>query len=202
MADVLVPDTRSPLASQLAERLEADGHLVHRCVADDAADRCVELTDGRCPLDTAPVDIVVSVDATTRGVQPADGATCAARRRIPLVLVGGGGGHPLAPWVAATPPAEGSVESVAEVLARPLTRHTAEAERAMLSELRRQGAASGEAAVAVYRRPGRLLVDLTHVPSMSHTQAERLATHVAQAVRSYDRWAPKLDITIHEAAPA
>ena len=202
MADVLVPDTHSGLATQLAEQLEAAGHRVHRCVTDEATDRCIELTDGRCPLDTAPVDVVVSVDATSRGIRPADGAACAARRRIPLVLVGAGGGHPLAPWVAATPEAERSVEAVAEVLDRPLTRHTAEAERAMLNELRHQGADSAEAVVAVYRRPGRLLVDLTHVASMSHTQAERLATHVAQAVRGYDRWAPKIDVTIHEAAPA
>jgi hypothetical protein len=31
---------------------------------------------------------------------------------------------------------------------------------------------------------------------MSHTEAERLATHVTQAVRGFDRWAPKVDVTV------
>lgn len=66
----------------------------------------------------------------------------------------------------------------------------------MLHELRRQGSRSDDAAVAVYRRPGRLLVDLTFRRAVSATQAQRLAAHVAQAVRGYDRWAPKLDVTV------
>ena len=200
MVDVLVPDTRGADAAQLARRLEDEGHRVHRCMTTEPTEGCVGLTDGRCPLDSVPVDLAVSVGPPAQDGRSADGATCAARRRIPLVLVAAEPDHPLAPWAAATAGADAAVAVVDDVLALPLRRHTAEAERALLHELRRQGSRSDEADVAVYRRPGRLLVDLTYGAAISRTQAERLGTHVAQAVRGYDRWAPKLDVTIHEAA--
>lgn len=202
MADVLVPDTTGPLGARLAADLEGAGHRVHRCVTGAASDHCIGLTEGRCPLDTAPIDVAVAAANEAAGSSPVDGATCAARRRIPLVLVGADGDHPLAPWAAATAGTDRSAEVVDDLLTWPLLRHTAEAERAMLHELRRQGARSEGAAVAVYRRPGRLLVELTYGDDISRTQAERLATHVAQAVRGYDRWAPKLDVTLHQAAVA
>jgi hypothetical protein len=197
MADVLVPDTTGAEAAQLARRLEDAGHRVHRCVGAGGA--CIGLTAGRCPLDSAPVDIAVSACSAAPQGTPADGAVCAARRRIPLVLVGADAGHPLAPWADAMPGPEEATGAVDDVLSLPLGRHTEEAERAMLHELRRQGSSSGDALVAVYRRPGRLLVDLTYRTTVSPTQAQRLAAHVAQAVRGYDRWAPKLDVTVHEA---
>ncbi|MDE3085634.1 MAG: hypothetical protein KGJ77_02615 [Acidobacteriota bacterium] len=195
---MLVPDTAGAAATQLARRLEDAGHRVHRCMADGAGGACVGLTDGRCPLDTAAVDVAVSAAGAPADGNPADGATCAARRRLPLVLVGADTSHPLAPWATAMPGAEGTASAVDHVLARPLGRHTDEAERAMLHELRRQGSSSDDAVVAVYRRPGRLLVDLTYRGAVSPTQAQRLAAHVAQAVRGYDRWAPKLDVAVHE----
>ena len=43
-----------------------------------------------------------------------------------------------------------------------------------------------------------LFRSLTYRRAVSATQAQRLAAHVAQAVRGYDRWAPKLDVTVHE----
>ncbi|HUY63304.1 MAG TPA: hypothetical protein VMV14_02150 [Acidimicrobiales bacterium] len=47
----------------------------------------------------------------------------------------------------------------------------------------------------LYRGPGRLFVDL-RAESLSRTQAQRLATEVAQALRAYDEWAPTLDVIV------
>lgn len=70
---------------------------------------------------------------------------------------------------------------------RPLTGHTAAARKSLLHELRRHGISAPVSSVAVYRRAGHLELELRAGREMSHTQAERLATHVASAVRSYDR---------------
>jgi hypothetical protein len=120
------------------------------------------------------------------------------RRHIPLVLAGEADDHPLLPWAAVV--TTGDVRAaLAAVLAGPVPGHTGAAQRALLHELRRHGAGSGVATVEVFRRAGRLLVELRTDASVSRTQAEKLAVHVAQAVRAYDRWAPKLDVTVRQA---
>jgi hypothetical protein len=83
------------------------------------------------------------------------------------------------------------------VAAAPLADHTAVAAKAMLHELRRHGSDGRSGVVEVHRRNGGLVVDLWLDPSVSRTQAERLATHVAQRVREYDPWARALDATVH-----
>ena len=199
--DVLIPDRSTTAGQEMARALEAGGHRVHACVHVDGALPCASLAGRACPLDGAPVDVVVeAASGPRRGELLGDGAVCAVRRHIPLVLAGAGDDHPLAPWAA------GHVGSdvraaVAAVLGHPLPGHTAAARKALLHELRHQGSDSETASVEVFRRPGRLLVELWTDSSMSRTQAERLATHVAQAVRGYDRWAPKLDVTVRTSAP-
>jgi hypothetical protein len=195
MADVLVPDGRDPLAAGVVDALQRAGHRVHVCLEGSDDDGCRQLVDASCPLETAPVDVAVEVGAPP--VASLDnGALCAVRRRIPLVLADAPVGHPLEVWAARATTAPGVVTAVADVMERPLPDHSEAARRALLHELRGHGRASDVATVEVFRRPGRLLVRLTHVPALSRTEAERLATHVAQAVRGYDRWAPKVDVTV------
>lgn len=194
--DVLVPDRSTPLGEELARTIEAGGHTVHSCVRDDGALPCAALVGQPCPLDEAPVDIAVDAhNPDGRAGVYGDGALCAVRRRIPLVLTGDASSHPLAPWAAAVAGSDPRA-GVAAVIGRALAGHTAAARKALLHELHMQGTVSDSAEVEVFRRPGRLLVELRTDTSMSRTQAERLATHVAQAVRLYDRWAPKLDVTV------
>lgn len=83
-----------------------------------------------------------------------------------------------------------------------LSGHQAAAEKALLHELRRQGVRSEAVAVDVIVRPEGLVVELDVVPSMSPTQAQRIATHVAQAVHRYDRGAPAVEISVHFLPPA
>lgn len=195
--DVLVPDTTSPTARQAARALAEAGHTVHTCVSDDGA-LCEALVGHTCPLDASPIDVVL--DAREDGLARfmGDGALCAVRRHLPLVTTGGGE-QPFAPWASADAPAETVAITVEEVLNQPLSGQTAAAAKTLLHELRHHGMPSSAASVSVYRRPGRLLIELHTDTSVSRTLAERLATHVAQGVRAYDRWAPKMDVTVRSA---
>lgn len=194
--DVLVPDTRSAAAAEVAEGLRARGHRVHACVQDPADEPCAEVSAGLCPLDAAPIDVAVAVGRPPDS-QLADGAVCAVRRLLPLVLVGAPAEHPLERWTSARADVAGEVAStVAEVAQRPLAPHSDAARRALLHELRRHGSDSAVAAVSVHRRDGGLIVELRHDSVMSHTQAERLAAQVARAVRRHDRWARDIEVTV------
>jgi hypothetical protein len=195
MADVLVPDGRDRVAAEVVDALQRAGHRVHTCLEGSDDEGCRQLVDASCPLDTAPVDVVVEVGTPPRASLD-NGALCAVRRRIPLVLADPPADHALGSWAARTTHAWDVVAVVADVMERPLPDHSEAARRALLHELRRHGRPSNTATVEVFRYPGRLLVRLSHGPAMSHTEAERLATHVTQAVRGFDRWAPKVDVTV------
>jgi hypothetical protein len=201
MADVLVPDGRGPRAAGVIDALARAGHRVHQCLEGSDDEGCRQLVDASCPLETAPVDLAVEV-----GGPPAasldNGALCAVRRRIPLVLADPPPGHPLEPWAARLTDSAGVVGAVVDVLDHPLPGHTDEARRALLHELRGHGRPSDTATVEVFRLPGRLLVRVSYGPDMSRTEAERLATHVTQAVRGFDRWAPKVDVIVRAAERA
>ena len=87
---------------------------------------------------------------------------------------------------------------MAQVADAPLAEHTAVAAKAMLHELRRHGL--GRAHRRRRGPPAQTAVwssTCGSTPSVSRTQAERLATHVAQRVRVHDPWARALDATVH-----
>ena len=193
---VLIPDLTSADAHALAEELEADGHVVHTCGANSDAYDCVALAGGTCPLDDQPIDVCVQVGREDLPMPPAEGARCAVRRRIPTVLVGDVEEGSLLPsaTVASRRRASAVIAAVAEA---PLAEHTAVAAKAMLHELRRHGSDGRSGVVEVHRRNGGLVVDLWLDRTMSRTQAERIATHVAQQVRAHDPWARALDATVH-----
>ena len=193
--DVLVPDTRSATAAEVVRNLESRGHRVHACVQEPADEPCAQVATGTCPLDAEPVDVAVAVGLPPDS-QLADGAVCAARRLLPLVLVGAPSDHPLSRWASARASVAEGAAIVEEVAGRPLASQTDAARRALLHELRRHGSESSIAAVTVHRRDGGLVVELRHDPAISRTQAERLAAQVARAVRRHDRWARDIEVTV------
>lgn len=196
MIDVLVPDIRHRDGLEVAQRLRAAGHSVHTCLEEPGRHRCLELDGGACPLDAGAVDVAVVCGERPGAEVLGDGGLCAIRHRLPLVLVDAPPDHALADWAVASTSAGEVVSAVAEVFDQPLAGHSAAARKALLSELHRQGASSSGAWVQVFRRPGRLVVELSTGPEISSTQAERMATHLAQAVRLHDRWAPKIDVVV------
>lgn len=193
--DVLIPDQQTPTALRAADVLRGAGHRVHRCIGPGGV-LCEAMAGHDCPLDAPGVDVVVDVRDGDEPSPFAAGGLCAARRHLPLVLFGGRPEHPLTPWATAV--ADGDLAAaVTSATMVPMPVQTATAAKALLRELRQHGTPSHAASVAVFRREGRLLVELQADESISRTQGERLAAHLAQAVRGVDRWAPKLDVTVH-----
>jgi len=82
-------------------------------------------------------------------------------------------------------------------MAKVLAGHQVAAEKALLHELRRHGVSSTAVAVDVLAGTEGLVVEFDAAPSMSRTQAVRIATHVAQAVHRYDRGALAVEISVH-----
>jgi len=197
---VLIPTIEGLAAQDIARELELAGHTVHTCHGRNGSNDCAVLDDLTCPLELAPVDVAVDVGARTRD-RTGDGALCALTHRVPLVLLDSGPEHPLRPWAADAlvgTDLSADVSALEDLASRPLPAHTEIAAKAMLGELRRQGAEDARSVVEVRRRDGGIVIEVWPDDTMTRTQAERMATHVAQAVRTYDSWARSLDVTVHE----
>ena len=101
---VLVLEGEPGAAGEVERRLRAAGHEVVRCHEPGLPlFPCVGLSDGACPLDGPRVDVAVTVRGHVRP-SPAlteDGAVCALRAGIPLVMAGRTVLNPFAPWAAA-----------------------------------------------------------------------------------------------------
>jgi len=199
---VLVPDATSAPARHVAASLAARGHVVHHCSGAQDPTGCAALAGHRCPLDEQPVDVAVEVVPSGAGRPGEGGALCAARRRIPLVLAGDVAGHPLLPWAASAQQSLDVAATAEHVAADPLPQHTLVAERAARSELGQHVGVRAALRASVHRRNGALRVDVWVDPAMGRAPAERLATHVVQAVRQLDPWARGIDAVVHGPAPA
>src|SRR5262245_27264927 len=96
---ILLIESDPGLAEPTTRTLVQAGHEVVRCTDADGPDfPCVGLAEDACPLDDT-VDVAVAVRAEGQpGLTPREfGATCALRRRLPLVVAGGPAGD-LAPF--------------------------------------------------------------------------------------------------------
>lgn len=90
--DVLLLSTGPDRLAEIVADLEAAGHTVVRCHADDAAGAfpCVGLAGPGCPLERGGVDVALDV-RTGAWPQPTaweSGAACARRHGVPLVVAG------------------------------------------------------------------------------------------------------------------
>jgi hypothetical protein len=199
---VLIPNIEGLAAREIARELSDAGHVVHACHVENGATDCAVLDDLECPLATAPIDVAVEVGSARHASGTGDGALCALTRRVPLVLVDAPTDHPLRPWAADVTAGAGAATALAGVVSAPLRAHTDIATGAVRGEPRRDagdeaGGSGSEAVVEVRRRDGGLVVELWPDPTMTRAEAERMATHVAQAVRGYDGWARRLDVMVH-----
>jgi len=194
---VLIPKIEGLASEAVARELTDAGHTVHTCHVENGASDCAVLDDLECPLDRSPIDVAVEVGPGRGRSGTGDGALCALTRRIPLVLVDATPDHPLLPWAADALSKADVASDVADIAANPLPVHTQVAAEAVRGELRDRGGEDAETVVEVRRRDGGLVVEVWPDASMTRVQAERTATHVAQAVRGYDSWARRLDVMVH-----
>lgn len=102
-------------------QLVACGWAVHRCHDSAGAPLpCNALVPGRgCPLDVAPVDVVLDVRsrAQTDPTLAEMGAICGLRSGTPLVMAGLSERSSLAPWAVTVPP-DGDLVATCEAAAR------------------------------------------------------------------------------------
>ena len=103
---------------------------------------------------------------------------------------------PLEAWASASTPRSRAIARIGDLESDGLPGHTAEARRTLEEELTRQGRLPSGVDVVVRRRNGGLLIELSPRQSLSPHDMERLAVHVAQRVRAFDRWARTIDVTV------
>jgi hypothetical protein len=184
-----------------ATELTAAGHTIARCHAqDEPSFPCRGLTADACPLDDGDVDAVVVVRSAEEGSGPdrasgEDGARCALRRHIPLVLAGAAGRSPLEAFAAAvsTGPDE-LVEAVEGAAHAPLRRHADSARVAFAAVLEAHGLDPRLAEVVVARDGGQLRVRLAPPGPVPPAVLEIASVRVAGAIRSVDRHPRVIDV--------
>lgn len=194
---VLMTDESTETSRSVARALSEAGHTVHSC-RDGDHPGCVGLRGSRCPLDAAPVDLVVGTG--TRGQEHADlrheGVLCGARHRIALMFVGVPPDDLLPPWVPMrTVRSAHEAPEMAEQVARaPLPMHTGLATESLCQALERQGTRTRKATATVHRRDGGLVVEAVVPSACTERQREELAVALHGALREFDPWASTCDV--------
>jgi hypothetical protein len=176
--NVLIPESASPLGTELAQTTRRLGHSVLECHTIDAADvRCLADRGLPCPLDTAAIDVVV-----LNGRAGGDTLTCAQRRRVPVAFV--------------FRPDRRSVSAAIADATDDLGAHARVAEAAMRQALTFRGIDPDDASAAVRRRSGGLIVQLRLPDALPASSANAIAVIVHDSLRQFDRWAGAVDIAV------
>lgn len=195
---VLVVGTLPRSIDNAEQRLRDAGHEVVRCTeSGQSAFPCAALTDERgCPLEVAPVDVVLDTRERTEAPHsPFEaGASCALKRRIPLVT--SGAAHPFAPWaVAALGSDEDIVAGCEAAAASPSAAHGTVATEAACAALEKAGVAAVGTRATVRRRNGGLHV-LIELNDSDPALDDMIAVRVVSAVRAFDSDATGVDVSI------
>jgi hypothetical protein len=197
---VLIVEDENGSADEIAHAITDAGHHITTCHDPSAPAFPCDGMGGPCPLEQG-VDLVVAVrrsDNQVLSIQE-DGARCAARAGIPIVVVGSEENNPYSEWAAATVPlAEAStiVSVIEAVAAAPDARLTETATRALVENLRNAGIDASDATATVRRTTPQSLMINVSIPSMSDTSAARRASvWVASAVRRESKLTGTIDVS-------
>jgi hypothetical protein len=196
---VLVVGTMPAAIDGAAAELEAAGHDVVQC--HDGVEPpfpCAGLIAGReCPLDAAPVDLVVTArdHPWARPAAYEEGAICALRRHIPLVSLHEGT-DPFARWSCRDVSQVGELpEACEEAASAPLADHGAAATAAAQSVATAAGVDPAGIGAVVHRARGALKVKLTLTAAANHLEGT-IAARVMTALRELDKAATGIDIGV------
>lgn len=193
--DVLVVESEQGVADGAIEQLEQAGHHVHRCHEPGApAFPCAGLGNDRCPLETGPIDVALTVRSAA-GRQPTvleDGISCALRHRIPVVVAGETALHPFE-FFGATSARHDHVVETCERARDALPVHGAVARKAVVATLAASELHAG-ADAEVLRRGGRLQVLLLFPAGTPDALTEMASVRAVGALRAYDRHAAGIDV--------
>jgi hypothetical protein len=194
---VLIPDVTATKSADVAAYLAASGHVVFSCNSPgDTGTACAALKGQRCPVerDALDVAVVVPVDRMQPQGVAADGAKCAARRRIPMVV---GTSHAEGDRWWCGDGTDGTLLGALDHTARlPLQVHSDAATAMVRTILDRHGIDAGPATVNVYRRNGRLRAEVDTGAPVAIDVTRVIAVRVPQAIRQIDPWAAGLDVLV------
>jgi len=198
---VLVLEERVGASCDAALDLVGSGHEVVRCHgADEPAFPCRGIAEGACPLDEGDVAVALMVRSPDReGVgaaddAAADGARCALRRHIPLV-VAGDGDTPLEAFASGHVDDTAAVSSMVEMVGRmPSPRHGDVAEGAFAGVLEAHGLDPALAGAIVTRNGSELHVQLVPGGEVDRAVLEVAAVRVAGALRRFDPFPRVIDV--------
>jgi hypothetical protein len=197
MVRVLVLESERHAADDAVARLEAAGHEVLRCHEPAwQAFPCVGM-HGDCPVEEG-VDGAVVVRNRGYGLPSPfeDGARCAARHGVPIVVIGDAASNPFEAWTAAHADLDTVADAVADAAVLPIPHLSAAATAALLGFLGLHGVSLDEAAADVRRTGDGLVVDLRLGPLTDRSLVEPAALRVLAAVRELDATSPRVDVAL------
>lgn len=196
---VLMPQATFPSARVAAESLQDAGHVVHLC--HDPAERgfsCAALRGRPCPMEVAPIDVALVVRGAP-SPEPhrlEDGAMCAVRRKVPLVVAGSLVGNPFRRWAATEHAGFDATSAVERIAKEPLPEHTEVATGVLVHVLVHGGHEPAHALAEVTRVHGGLRVQFDVKPQPPRRLVETAAVRVVGAVREVDPWAASIDVVL------
>lgn len=194
---VLIPDVTAIKSADVAAYLAANGHVVLSCDSPgDTGTSCAALRGGRCPVERDAVDVAVVVpdDRLRPTGVAADGAKCAARRRIPMVV---GTSHAEGDRWWCGDGTDGTLLGALDHSAHlSLQAHSDAATEMLRTILDRHGVSGAQATVNVYRRNGRLRAEVDTGTPVAIDVTRVIAVRIPQAIRQIDPWAGGLDVLV------
>jgi hypothetical protein len=199
--DVLLVGGDQIATEQVQDRLEAAGHVVHRCHLPDApAFPCVGLADPSvCPIEEG-VDVAVLVRRGIRreALAEEDGARCAIRAGVPLVEDGPDLLDPFDPWVAERVGPDDDLSTVCHLAADRRHAHLRMLVRERIAKLAAAAGTSSSETTCLVRTSGRDLVVDLHLPvALERPMQQALAVRVLDAVHASGRTYGQVDVNVH-----
>lgn len=193
---ILVTETDAGAAVPAERQLVAAGHEVVRCRADDGpAFPCAGLEPGGCPVEGG-VDVALTV-RTGPPEQPTareDGAVCALRRHVPLVVAGPPGPDPFEGWATVRVDDQDLVAACEAAAAADVERLSVVAREEATRSLQRRGH-EPVGVDAITRRTAReLKVEVALPDSVGEREADAIAVAVADRLRSVEPTIPVIDV--------
>jgi hypothetical protein len=205
---VLLLESEPGVAHEAEAELTGAGHAVARC--HDAASApfpCYGITDPeengghRCPLDEGSVDVAVVVH---RAAEPAgrvssgeDGARCALRRHVPVVIAGPVEHSTIADFATMITSDGGPIAPLIEqAAAAPLLRHSTAARRSLRSVMEIHGLPVDGANAEAFHDQAGLRVVLRPGVELDEKTAEVASIRAAGAVRDVDPYAPTVNVVV------
>lgn len=194
---ILLVEEKPAIDDETALEVVRAGHQVVRCHDEnESPSTCRALRNEPCPLDGGDVEVAVIVQDESNNGAADDGARCALRRHIPVVLAGHGRSA-VSEWVTARVDRQQLLETVEMVAHEPSVTHSAVAEGALLGVLENHHCNLEGAKAKVFRSANQLRATITS-PHTSAEIMETAAVRVAGALRRFDPFPRTIDVIISD----